>query len=105
VREDLEGRRSIQLSYGRILGYSSDSTALATLIRVRLHRREDLERALRGRGIDSANFESHLRIFDLGNAALRRFAIGLERLTAQFLNLSNVRQATLYLHDRTKLTP
>ncbi len=32
----LEGRRSIQLSYGRILGYSSDSTALATLIRVRL---------------------------------------------------------------------
>src|SRR2546423_12660953 len=32
----LDGRRSIQLSYGRILGYSSDSTALATLIRVRL---------------------------------------------------------------------
>jgi hypothetical protein len=32
----LEGRRSIQLSYGRILGYSSHSTALATLIRVRL---------------------------------------------------------------------
>jgi hypothetical protein len=32
----LEGRRSIQLSYGRILGYSSHSTALAMLIRVRL---------------------------------------------------------------------
>ena len=32
----LEGRRSIQLSYGRILGNSCDSTALATLIRVRL---------------------------------------------------------------------
>jgi hypothetical protein len=29
-----EGRRSIQLSYGRILGYSLDSTALAQLIRV-----------------------------------------------------------------------
>jgi hypothetical protein len=32
----LEGRRSIHLSYGRILGYSYDSTALAMLIRVRL---------------------------------------------------------------------
>ena len=29
----LEGRRSIQLSYGRILGYSLDSTALVRLIR------------------------------------------------------------------------
>src|SRR5258708_39456979 len=33
------------------------------------------------------------------------FAIGLERLTAQFLNLPDVRQATLYPRDRTKLTP
>ena len=33
------------------------------------------------------------------------FAIGLERLTAQILNLPNVRQATLYPRDRTKLTP
>ena len=30
----LEGRRSFQLSYGRILGYTSDSTDLAILIRV-----------------------------------------------------------------------
>ena len=29
----LEGRRSIQLSYGRILGYSIDSTKVATPIR------------------------------------------------------------------------
>ena len=45
----LEGRRSIQLSYGRILGYSSDSTALATLIRVRLLRKflEHLEQLRR----------------------------------------------------------
>ena len=33
------------------------------------------------------------------------FAIGLERLTAQILNLPDVRQATLYPRDRTKLTP
>ena len=71
----------------------------------RLHRREDLELALRGRGIDPANFESHLRMFDLGMPPHGGFAIGLERLTAQILNLPNVRQATLYPRDRTKLTP
>ena len=71
----------------------------------RLHRREDLEQALRGRGIDPANFENHLRMFDLGMPPHGGFAIGLERVTAQILNLSNVRQATLYPRDRTKLTP
>lgn len=71
----------------------------------RLHRREDLELALRGRGIDPANFESHLRMFDLGMPPHGGFAIGLERLTAQILNLPNVRQATLYPRDRIKLTP
>jgi nondiscriminating aspartyl-tRNA synthetase len=71
----------------------------------RLHCREDLERALRGRGIDPVNFEGHLRMFDLGMPPHGGLAIGLERLTAQILNLSNVRQATLYPRDRTKLTP
>src|SRR5580704_11361792 len=71
----------------------------------RLHRRDDLEQALRGRGIDPTNFENHLKMFDLGMPPHGGFAIGLERLTAQILNLSNVRQATLYPRDRTKLTP
>ena len=71
----------------------------------RLHRREDLEKALRGREIDPTNFESHLRMFDLGMPPHGGFAIGLERLTAQILNLPNIRQATLYPRDRTKLTP
>jgi len=71
----------------------------------RLHRREDLEKALRRRGIDPTTFESHLRMFDLGMPPHGGFAIGLERLTAQILNLPNIRQATLYPRDRTKLTP
>jgi nondiscriminating aspartyl-tRNA synthetase len=71
----------------------------------RLHRREELEQALLGRGIDPGNFESHLRMFDLGMPPHGGFAIGLERLTAQILNLPNVRQATLYPRDKTKLTP
>jgi nondiscriminating aspartyl-tRNA synthetase len=71
----------------------------------RLHRREALEAALRGRGIEPGNFESHLRMFELGMPPHGGFAIGLERLTAQILHLPNVRQAVLYPRDRNRLTP
>jgi nondiscriminating aspartyl-tRNA synthetase len=62
----------------------------------RLHLREDLDAALRSRSIEPANFESHLAMFDLGMPPRGGFAIGLERLTCQVLNLPNVRQAVLY---------
>ncbi|MBO0723114.1 MAG: aspartate--tRNA(Asn) ligase [Blastocatellia bacterium] len=71
----------------------------------RLHRREELEAALRGRGIDPAGFESHLRMFELGMPPHGGLAIGLERLTCQILGLRNVREATLYPRDRYRITP
>lgn len=71
----------------------------------RLHFRAELEAALRSRSIEPASFESHLAMFDLGMPPHGGFAIGLERLTCQVLNLPNVRQAVLYPRDRYKLTP
>lgn len=71
----------------------------------RLHRRSELEAALRRRRIDPGSFESHLRTFELGMPPHGGFAIGAERLTAQILGLSNIREATLYPRDRTRLTP
>ena len=71
----------------------------------RLHRRADLEAALRGRGIDPTHFESHLKMFELGMPPHGGLAIGLERLTAQVLGLHNVRDAVLYPRDRDRLTP
>jgi nondiscriminating aspartyl-tRNA synthetase len=71
----------------------------------RLHRRTDLERALEGRGLSPASFESHLKMFDLGMPPHGGLAIGLERLTAQILGLSNIRDACLYPRDRYRLTP
>lgn len=71
----------------------------------RLHRREDLEASLLRRSIDPRNFEHHLAMFDLGMPPHGGFAIGLERLTCQVLNLPNVRQAVLYPRDRYRLTP
>jgi len=38
----------------------------------RLHLREDLEAALRSRSIEPANFESHVAMFDMGNATAWR---------------------------------
>src|ERR1700733_10821098 len=71
----------------------------------RLHRRGELEAALRSRSIEPANFERHLAMFDLGMPPHGGFAIGLERLTCQVLNLPNVRQAVLYPRDRYRLQP
>ncbi len=71
----------------------------------RLHRRSDLESALRAKGIDPAAFAAHLRMFELGMPPHGGLAIGLERLTAQVLGLSNVREATLYPRDRNRLAP
>lgn len=71
----------------------------------RLHRRSDLESALKSRGIEPSSFESHLRMFELGMPPHGGLAIGLERLTAQILGLPNIREATLYPRDRYRLTP
>lgn len=71
----------------------------------RLHRREDLEAALEGRGMKPENFESHLRMFELGMPPHGGLAIGLERLTAQVLGLRNVREAVLYPRDRYRVAP
>jgi nondiscriminating aspartyl-tRNA synthetase len=71
----------------------------------RLHTRADLEASLRSRGVDPAGFEAHLRMFDLGMPPHGGLAIGLERLTAQVLGLANIREATLYPRDRTRIAP
>ncbi len=71
----------------------------------RLHRRSDLEAALRARGIEAAAFQSHLRMFDFGMPPHGGLAIGLERLTCQVLELKNVREATLYPRDLNRLEP
>jgi nondiscriminating aspartyl-tRNA synthetase len=71
----------------------------------RLHRREDLERALLARNISPASFEHHLRMFEVGMPPHGGLAIGLERLTCQVLGLANVRDAALYPRDRYRVTP
>lgn len=71
----------------------------------RLHSRESLEAAIKGKGMEPSSFEEHLRMFELGMPPHGGLAIGLERLTALVLGLSNVREATMYPRDRNRITP
>lgn len=71
----------------------------------RLHKRIDLKEALLSRGIDISSFENHLHMFELGMPPHGGLAIGLERLTAKILHLTNVKQATLYPRDRYRISP
>lgn len=71
----------------------------------RLHTRAGLEAGLRAKGFDPAGFEPHLRAYDLGMPPHGGLAIGAERLTQQILGLKNVREATLYPRDRTRISP
>ena len=63
-----------------------------------------LERALAAQ-IDPASIESYLAVFKLGMPPHGGFAIGLERLTAQLLGIDNIKMATLFPRDQTRLVP
>lgn len=71
----------------------------------RLHRYEDYRAALAAAGLPSAPFQSYLEAFRYGMPPHGGFAIGLERLLMQLLGLSNLRLATLFPRDLTRLTP
>lgn len=51
------------------------------------------------------SLEDYLSIFKFGCAPHGGFAIGLERLTQKFLNLSNVKLASMFPRDRNRITP
>lgn len=71
----------------------------------RIHNVELLESQLRKRGLDSHNFEFYLNAFRMGAPPHAGWSIGLERLTMKICNLDNIREATLFPRDRTRLHP
>ena len=61
--------------------------------------------ALEAAGLPPAPFASYLEAFRHGMPPHGGFAIGLERLLMQLLGLPNLRLATLFPRDLTRLTP
>jgi nondiscriminating aspartyl-tRNA synthetase len=71
----------------------------------RLHRYGDYLAALGRAGYSPEPFETYLEAFRYGMPPHGGFAIGLERLLMQLLGLSNLRLATLFPRDLTRLAP
>ncbi len=71
----------------------------------RLHRYGDYRAALAARGMAEAGLAGYLETFRCGMPPHGGFAIGLERLTARLMGLSNIREATLFPRDMKRLAP
>jgi nondiscriminating aspartyl-tRNA synthetase len=72
----------------------------------RLHLFQDyLDAAARQGYTDLAPFETYFEAFKYGMPPHGGFAIGLERFIMQLMGLDNVRLATLFPRDLTRLTP
>lgn len=71
----------------------------------RIHLYEDYLEKMKDRGMNPRDFENYLSVFKYGMPPHGGLAIGAERLTAKFLGLKNVREASLFPRDITRLRP
>ena len=71
----------------------------------RLHRYEDYVATLAARGLPLEPFTDYLDAFRYGMPPHGGFGLGLERLLMQLLGLPNIKLASLFPRDLTRLTP
>lgn len=71
----------------------------------RIHDYDMLIENIKYKGLISENYKNYTDTFKYGMPPHGGLAIGLERLTCQFLNIKNVREACAFPRDRTRLTP
>ncbi|MBZ9633428.1 aspartate--tRNA(Asn) ligase [Clostridium sp. FP1] len=71
----------------------------------RIHDYNMLIKNIEYKGLVPENYENYTSLFKYGMPIHGGLAIGLERITAQLLGLENVREASLFPRDRTRLVP
>jgi nondiscriminating aspartyl-tRNA synthetase len=71
----------------------------------RIHDHETLVDAFKKRGLVPEEFDYYIDTFAYGMPPHGGLAIGLERLTAQILGLANVREASIFPRDRSRIIP
>ena len=71
----------------------------------REHRYEKLVEALKDKGLNPENFKFYLEAFKYGMPPHGGFGLGVERLLMKILNLENIREAIMFVRDRTRLVP
>lgn len=71
----------------------------------RIHEYDMLIENIKYKNLEPANYIDYTSTFKYGMPPHGGLAIGLERLTAKLIGLENVREASLFPRDRTRLTP
>lgn len=71
----------------------------------RVHDPSMLEKRFLSKGLDPKDFEFYISAFRYGMPPHAGWGLGLERLTMILLNLPNIREATLFPRDRTRVSP
>ncbi|MBD3280165.1 aspartate--tRNA(Asn) ligase [Candidatus Dojkabacteria bacterium] len=69
----------------------------------RIHEYELLLERLKKQGLTSENFDHYLQAFKYGMPSEAGFSLGLERMTQQICQLSNIREATLFPSDLKRI--
>jgi aspartyl-tRNA synthetase len=71
----------------------------------RIHIPDLLIARLKAKGLNPDNFKSYVDSFRFGAPPHSGWSIGLERITQIICGLDNVKEATMFPRDRTRLTP
>ena len=71
----------------------------------RIHLPNLLIERLKAKELNPDNFKSYIDAFRYGAPYHSGWSIGLERLTMKMTNRENIREATMFPRDRTRLTP
>ncbi len=69
----------------------------------RVHTYEDLVERIKGKGLDPDKFQFYLQAFKHGIPPHGGIGMGLERLTAKFCGVANVKEATLFPRDINRI--
>ncbi|MCD6513945.1 MAG: aspartate--tRNA(Asn) ligase [Candidatus Asgardarchaeum sp.] len=71
----------------------------------RIHDYDFLVQRIKEKNLNPDSFKFYTKFFKYGVPPHGGFGLGLERFTMQLLNLSNIREATLFPRTRTRVTP
>ena len=71
----------------------------------RIHLPNLLIERLKAKGLNPENFKSYVDAFRYGAPYHSGWSIGLERLTMKITGRENIREATMFPRDRTRITP
>jgi len=69
----------------------------------RIHNYEDLVRGIKKKSLDPKKFSFYLQAFKYGMPTHGGIGMGLERLTAKFLGINNIKEATLFPREINRI--